>query len=100
MAGVQLIDNFSYRGRKFLDGRQHCDSLESMRSIDESSVPDGFMAYCAETKIWYSFDSSLPFDPVTGYWRPFAGYSQSDPDDIVESISESEIDNLFNSLTN
>ena len=90
---IQLIDNFKYSGRRFLDGRQQVDSLALMRAVPVSSVPDGFLAYCRETRLWYDFDSSRDDDPSTGRWRPFSAGGSTVAD--AEAITADEINNLF-----
>ena len=67
--GTSLIDNFDYRGRRFLDSRQSVATLSALRATAETSVPDGFRAYCAETSLWYEYNSANPTDPSTGRWR-------------------------------
>ena len=67
--GTSLIDNFDYRGRRFLDSRQSAATLGALRAIPESTVPDGFRAHCAETGLWYEFNSANAPDPSTGRWR-------------------------------
>ena len=67
--GTSLIDNFDYRGRRFLDDRQQAATLAALRAIPESTVPDGFRAYCAETGRWYEYASANKTLPDTGKWR-------------------------------
>ena len=67
---TSLIDNLDYRATRFLDSRQGAATLAALRAVAESSVPDGFRAYCAETALWYEFNSSNTPDAATGRWRP------------------------------
>ena len=67
--GTSLIDNFDYRGRRFLDDRQQAATLAALRAIPESTVPDGFRAYCTETGRWYEYGTANKTLPDTGKWR-------------------------------
>ena len=66
---TSLIDNLDYRAARFLDSRQGVATLAALRAVTESSVPDGFRAYCAETALWYEYNSSNTPDTITGKWR-------------------------------
>ncbi len=67
--GTSLIDNFDYRGRRFLDGRQSVATQAALRGVPETSVPDGFRAHCAEDGQWYEYNSGNAVDATTGKWR-------------------------------
>lgn len=64
-----LIDNFSYRSRRFLDARQGVATLAELKAVAAADIPEGFRAYCAETALWYEYSSANPADPSTGKWR-------------------------------
>ena len=66
---TSLIDNFSYRGKMFLDSRQSVATLAELKAVPETEVPDGFRAYCAGEKQWYEFNSANTVDATTGKWR-------------------------------
>ena len=55
---INIGDNFSYQGKKYLDGRQSFDTLSEMNAY--TNVPDGFIAYCKEDKKRYEY--------VDGVW--------------------------------
>lgn len=69
--GITIIDNFNYKGRKFLDERQSCETLVQLKSIPEYQIPDGFIIYVKENKTHYQFDIQNSIDPTTGKWRMF-----------------------------
>ncbi len=82
--GTSLIDNFDYRGRRFLDSRQSVATLAALRATAETSVPAGFRAYCAETALWYEYNSANPADPVTGRWRAIPTEIAQQPGDRTD----------------
>ena len=64
---LNIGDNFSYLGKKFLDNRQSFPTLVDMKNCTD--VPDGFITYCQETDERYEYKSSNVTDDVTGQWR-------------------------------
>ena len=50
---INIGDNFSYLGKKFLDARQSFDTLEAMRLC--SDVPLGFITFCKEDSKRYEY---------------------------------------------
>lgn len=66
---MTIIDNFSLKGKSFMDGRQSVATLAALKAIPETDIPDGFRAYCAETKLWYEYNSANSVDATTGRWR-------------------------------
>lgn len=70
---IAVADNFSYQGAKPLDARTKFGSVDAMAAYDEASLYDGCIAYVANTKTYYSFDSSNEEDATTGKWREFKG---------------------------
>ena len=50
---INIGDNFSYLGKKFLDARQSFDTLESMQLC--SDVPLGFITFCKENNKRYEY---------------------------------------------
>ena len=50
---INIGDNFSYLGKKFLDDRQSFDTLEAMRLC--SDVPLGFITFCKEDNKRYEY---------------------------------------------
>lgn len=64
-------DNFNYQGQKPNFERDSFDTLESMISYPETSIDDGHISYCKETKKHYMFNSSNE-STDTGKWREFS----------------------------
>lgn len=64
-------DNFNYQGQKPNFERDSFDTLESMVSYPETSIDDGHISYCKETKKHYIFNSSNE-STDTGKWREFS----------------------------
>ncbi len=50
---INIGDNFSYLGKKFLDNRESFDTFEAMNSCTD--VPIGFITYCIEDKKRYEY---------------------------------------------
>lgn len=71
--GLTIGDNFNYRGRKPNFERDSFATLGQMRSFPETSIDDGHLAFCAETRKTYRYDSVNEPLPDTGRWRVFAG---------------------------
>ena len=53
---LNIGDNFSYLGKKFLDNRQSFDTLELMNNC--SDVPIGFITFCKEDNKRYEYTES------------------------------------------
>ena len=66
---LNIGDNFSYLGKKFLDARESFATLADMKNCTD--VPDGFITYCQENETRYEFKSSNANNVVTGHWREF-----------------------------
>lgn len=66
-------DNFNYSGRKPNFSRDSFATLSTLKAVRDSDMDDGHLAYCAEDKRTYKFDSSNAVDPITGKWRVFTG---------------------------
>ena len=60
---INIGDNFSYLGKKFLDDRQSFDTLINMRNCTD--VPEGFITYCKENKKRYEFKNNVWIEYVT-----------------------------------
>ncbi len=50
---INIGDNFSYLGKKFLDSRESFNTLEDMNSCID--IPIGFITYCVEDKKRYEY---------------------------------------------
>ena len=70
---ITVADNFSYQGKKPLDGRDGFDTLAQMKAYPEASVYDGCLTYCKEDEKYYTFKASNTVDVTTGKWREFSG---------------------------
>lgn len=70
--GIQLVDVFSYSGKRFIDLRQHAATLEELKATAETSIPDGFTKFCDETRCWYEWNSHNDDIAGIGKWRPLA----------------------------
>lgn len=66
---MTIIDNFSLKGKSFMDGRQSVATVAALKAVPETDVPDGFRAYCAETKRWYEYNSANTVHSLFGRWR-------------------------------
>ena len=51
---INIGDNFSYNGKKFLDNRQSFKTLQDM--LNCSSVPKGFLTFCEEDNNRYEYN--------------------------------------------
>ena len=58
---INVGDNFSYQGKKYLDNRQSFKTLSELQAY--SNVPEGFIAYCEEDKKRYEY--------VDGVWTEY-----------------------------
>ena len=65
---MTIIDNFSLKGKSFMDGRQGVATVAALKAIPETDVPDGFRVYCAETKRWYEYNSANTVNSIFGRW--------------------------------
>lgn len=66
---VQVIDNFSYRGKKGNFERDNFDTLQAMRSYPEDGIDDGHVCFCNEDGNHYKFNHLNSVDGATGRWR-------------------------------
>lgn len=69
---ITVADNFSYQGKKPLDGRDTFTTLAAMKAYAEASVYDGCLSYCDEDGKRYEFKSTNTVDPTTGKWREYS----------------------------
>jgi hypothetical protein len=69
---ITVADNFSYQGKKPLDGRDTFPTLAAMKAYAEASVYDGCLSYCDEDGKRYEFKSTNTVDPTTGKWREYS----------------------------
>ena len=83
---INIGDNFSYLGKKFLDDREHFKTVAEMKACN--NVPNGFITYCDETNSRYEYHSDNQNDTTLGKWRIFT----SAPDiNLDEYITQDEL---------
>ena len=84
---INIGDNFSYLGKKFLDNREHFDTVAKMKACND--VPNGFITYCDETNTRYEYHTDNEEDATLGKWRVF----KSVPDvDFGEYVTQDELE--------
>ena len=93
--GIQLIDAFRYSGKRFLDLRQHSETLAELVATPETSIPDGFNKFCDETQCWYEYNSHNDIDPETGRWRKSVPIHEVDSDEYIFAIVDADGTFLF-----
>lgn len=89
---IQIGDNFTYRGAKPLDERLSSETFAGLKSLAETTIYDGILAYAKDTKKFYTFSIGNQDDPDLGKWREFTaagiGVSQTDIDNITKKLDE------------
>ena len=100
---LNIGDNFSYLGKKFLDARQSFDTLEAMRLC--SDVPIGFITYCKEDNKRYEYGQNgwVEYNAGTGITEEQKSQLQSayehsisnhvTPDEIADFATEDFVTN-------
>ena len=66
---ISVIDQFDYRGRKFLSTRDAFATISDMVGFREEWLPDMHDAFCLEDGNQYRYNISNSVDPVLGKWR-------------------------------
>lgn len=61
---INIGDNFSYLGKKFLDSRQSFETFEEMMAC--SDVPEGFITFCKENNQRYEYIGGEWIEYVVG----------------------------------
>ena len=84
---INVGDNFSYQGKKFLDNRQSFKTLAELQIY--SSVPEGFLAYCEENKKRYEF--------IDGVWTEYIVSAEIEDDPNI--ATKTYVDELIESHT-
>ena len=88
---INIGDNFSYLGKKFLDNREHFETVAKMKACND--VPNGFITYCDETNTRYEYHSDNQEDVTLGKWRVF----KSVPDvNFDEYVTQDELEEALN----
>ena len=86
---INIGDNFSYLGKKFLDNRESFDTIAEMAQCNE--VPNGFITYCKEDKQRYTYQDTNTIDSKLGKWRLFeVGISDDDFESLTENFASKE----------
>ena len=49
---INTIDNFSYKGKKFLDDRTSFKTTQEMNDVDPNTIPRGFKGFDEEAGVW------------------------------------------------
>lgn len=49
---INTIDNFSYKGKKFLDNRTSFKTTQEMNDVDPNTIPRGFKGFDEEAGVW------------------------------------------------
>ena len=78
---INIGDNFSYLGKKFLDDREHFDTVAKMKACND--VPNGFITYCDETNTRYEYHTDNQEDATLGKWRVFKSVPDVNFDEYV-----------------
>lgn len=65
---IKIGSNLAYQGKLFDFERQYFATKALMKAFPETSVPDGYEAYCGEDNKWYEFNSHNAVDSNTGKW--------------------------------
>lgn len=68
---IAISANLSYQGKLPNFERDSFDTLADMKSFPETSLDDGHISYCKETKGTYKYRSDNTEDENTGKWRLF-----------------------------
>ena len=101
---LNIIDNFKYLGKKFLDSRESFDTLEQMKNCND--VPTGFITFCNENKKRYTYDASNTPTEKLGKWRLFEVDSVGGGNVIMQSEEPDDTNALWldtdgsNTITN
>lgn len=93
--GIQLIDAFRYSGQRFLDLRQHCETLAELVATPETSIPNGFNKFVGSEECWYEYNSRNTIDPDTGKWRKSIPIYETLSEEYIFAITDAEGTFLF-----
>lgn len=93
---INIGDNFSYLGKKFLDSRQSFDTKANMNACTD--VPIGFITYCVEDGKRYEYKEGGWIEYVTNSGGEsesvdLTGYATKDyVDEAIDNIDIPEVD--------
>lgn len=85
---INIGDNFSYQGKKYLDDRQSFKTLSELQNYN--NVPEGFIAYCEEDKKRYEY--------VDGVWTEYV-IASSGTEVNPDCATKAYVDELIESHT-
>lgn len=100
---LNIGDNFSYLGKKFLDARESFETVALMKACVD--VPEGFITYCKEDKKRYEFKDNTWVEYVTtgtggtGMTDEEREQLASKFDDVTTETVTDEEDNEMTQLT-
>ena len=87
---INIGDNFSYQGKKYLDDRQSFKTLSELQNY--KNVPEGFIAYCEENEKRYEYKN--------GTWSEYVVASSGGGGSIGEDVATKEyVDELIENHT-
>ena len=87
---INIGDNFSYQGKKYLDDRQSFKTLSELQNYN--NVPEGFIAYCEENKKRYEYKN--------GAWAEYVVASSGGGGTITEDVAtKAYVDELIETHT-
>lgn len=92
---IFVADNFSYLGKKANFSRDSYQTLADLKAVRDTQIDDGHLAFCAEDRKTYKYDSSNEEDGTTGKWRVFTGNTMT----VVPELTEDYIVKNNPSLT-
>lgn len=83
--GTKLFDGFVFLGQEFLDKRSRVTTMNDLKKIDPTTIPEGFKVFVQENKTWYEYDSSYNSE-ITGSWKSANGLEELDSDEFIYAI--------------
>ena len=101
---INIGDNFSYQGKKYLDDRQSFKTLSELQNYN--NVPEGFIAYCEENKKRYEYKNGAWAEYVVASSGGSSGggtinedvATKEYVDELIESHTHEEYDIKFDDV--
>ena len=101
---INIGDNFSYQGKKYLDDRQSFKTLSELQNY--KNVPEGFIAYCEENKKRYEYKNGTWSEYVVASSGGSSGggtinedvATKEYVDELIESHTHEEYDIKFDDV--
>ena len=99
---LKIGDNFDYQGRQPNFHRDTFDTLSEMKDYPSTSIDEGHISYCSETKTRYMFSSNNTIDPTTGLWRRVVdpALDESSENSIQNKVVTAKFNDLEKSINN